>query len=59
MNVADKVKTSKHLQFFEKLISYKMVSKITTFSKNLKTGETVHGLSSSLMLLVTLKSIPG
>ena len=32
-----------------------MISRITTFSKNLKLGQTVHGLISSLMSIVTLK----
>ena len=32
-----------------------MISQITTFSKNLKLGQTVHGLISSLMCIVTLK----
>ena len=53
--MTDEVKILKHLRLLENLIRFKMVSQITTFAKNLKIGQTVHGLISSLMQRVTLK----
>ena len=49
------VKILTDLRLLENLISSKTVSQITTFSKNLKIGQTVHGLISSLVCRITLR----
>ena len=53
--MAEKVKVWKYLRLMKNLISCKTISQITTFLKNLKLGQTVHELISSLMCIVTLK----
>ena len=51
--MADK-KIRKTFMTFENFISCKMISQITTLWKNLKIGQTVHGLISSLMYMYTV-----
>ena len=53
--MAEKVKIPKYLWIMTNLISCKMNFQITTILKNLKLGQTVQELISSLMCIVTLK----
>ena len=55
LTMAEKVTIPKHLQLMKNFISCKMISQITTFSKNLKLGQTGHKLFSSLVCIVTVK----
>ena len=52
--MAGEEKILKRLRLLENLISCKMVSQVKTILKNLKSGQTVHGLISSLMHIVAL-----
>ena len=42
--MAEKVKIPKYIRLMKNLISCKMIYQITTFSENLKLGQTVHAL---------------
>ena len=53
--MVEEVKIPKYLRLTKNLISCKMIFQIATVSKNLKLGQTMHGLISSLMCIVTLK----
>ena len=44
LTMAEKVKIPKYIRLMKNLISCKMIYQITTFSENLKLGQTVHAL---------------